>query len=131
MGKKNLRIGSLSRRERQIMDIVYATGSSSAQDVQDKMDDAPSYSSVRTLLNILVDKGHLRREKDGLQFIYSPTADQQQVARLEMRRVLDTFFGGSLESAVQTLIQDHEGQVSNDELGKLQRLIEEAKKSGR
>ena len=121
----------LSRRERQIMDVVFAMGRANASEVQEAMPDAPGYSSVRSLLNILVEKGRLVREREGLQYTYLPTADQQEVGRSELQRVLKTFFQGSLGSAVQTLIEAEDVELSDDELAKLSRLIDDAREGER
>jgi predicted transcriptional regulator len=122
---------SLSRRERQIMDIVYAQGEASAADVHTGLPDPPSYSAVRALLAILVDKGHLKHRSEQGRYIYSPTRRRAQVGRSALRRVLDTFFEGSLEKAVAALLQGADANLSEEELQRLGQLIQQARKEGR
>jgi BlaI family penicillinase repressor len=122
---------ALSRRERQIMDIVYARGEASAADVHAALPDPPSYSAVRALLAILVDKGHLKHRTEKGRYIYNPTRRRAQVGRSALRRVLDTFFEGSLEKAVASLMQGADANLSAEELERLGQLIEQAQKEGR
>jgi predicted transcriptional regulator len=122
---------ALSRRERQIMDIVYARGEASAATVHAQLPDPPSYSAVRALLAILVEKGHLRHRSVAGRYIYAPTRRRAQVGRSALRRVLDTFYGGSLEQAVAALLQGSDGHLSAGELKRLARLIQQARKEGR
>ncbi|MCA9061440.1 MAG: BlaI/MecI/CopY family transcriptional regulator [Planctomycetaceae bacterium] len=117
---------TLSRRERQIMDIVYARGEASAANVHADLPDPPSYSAVRALLAILVDKGHLRHRSEQGRYIYSPTRKRSQAGRSALRRVLDTFFEGSLEKAVASLLQGSDSRLTADELQRLGELIEQA-----
>ena len=121
----------LSRRERQIMDVVYARGEASAADVQGAIADAPSYSAVRALLAILVQKGHLRHRQEAGRYIYVPTRRRSQAGRSALRRVLDTFYEGSLEKAVAALLQGSEANLTAEELARLGELIEQARKEGR
>jgi predicted transcriptional regulator len=122
---------TLSRRERQIMDVVYARGEASAADVHGGLPDPPSYSAVRALLAILVDKGHLRHRSEQGRYIYAPTRPRAQVGRSALRRVLDTFYEGSLEKAVAALLNGSEIRLSPDELARLGKLIQQARKEGR
>lgn len=122
---------ALSRRERQIMDIVYAREEASAADVRAAMPDPPSYSAVRALLAILVEKGHLKHRTEGGRYIYAPTRRRAQVGRSALRRVLDTFFEGSLEKAVAAFLQGSDANLSEEELQRLGRLIQQARKEGR
>jgi BlaI family transcriptional regulator, penicillinase repressor len=121
----------LSRRERQIMDIVYAQGEASAAAVHAALPDPPSYSAVRALLAILVDKGHLKHRTEQGRYIYVPTRRRAQVGRSALRRVLDTFFEGSLEKAVAALLQGSDANLTADELQRLGQIIEQARKEGR
>src|SRR5215467_4267713 len=91
---------SLSRRERQIMDVLYRKGKATAAEVMEAMPDAPGYSAVRTYLAILEKKGHVRHEKDGARFVFSPTVPLQKAKRSAVRHLIETFFGGSRERAV-------------------------------
>jgi predicted transcriptional regulator len=122
---------ALSRRERQIMDIVYARGEASAATVHAGLPDPPSYSAVRALLAILVEKGHLKHRSRQGRYIYAPTRRRSQVGRSALRRVLDTFFEGSLEKAVAALLQGADANLSADELARLGQLIDQARKEGR
>lgn len=121
---------SLSRRERQIMDIVYARGEASVAQVRESIADAPSYSAVRALLRILEEKGHLKHRGEGGRYLYIPTRPRQQAARSHLRAVLQTFFGGSLERAVATVLSSPETRLSTEELERLAALIEQAKAKG-
>jgi predicted transcriptional regulator len=122
---------TLSRRERQIMDIVYAQGEASAADVHANLPDPPSYSAVRALLAILVEKGHLKHRSHQGRYIYAPTRRRAQVGRSALRRVLDTFFEGSLEKAVAALLNGADANLSEEELDRLGQLIQQARKEGR
>ena len=121
----------LSKRERQIMELVYARGEASANDVVAGIADAPTRTTVRTILRILEQKGHLAHRVDGREFIYRPTRAKLQVARPALRRLLDTFFGGSLEQAVAAYISDPNADVSQAELDALRDLIARAQQKGR
>ncbi|HUY89991.1 MAG TPA: BlaI/MecI/CopY family transcriptional regulator [Pirellulales bacterium] len=122
---------TLSRRERQIMDIVYAQGEASAADVRAALPDPPSYSAVRALLAILVDKGHLKYRSQQGRYIYVPTRRRAHAGRSALRRVLDTFFEGSLEKAVAALLQGSDANLSKPDLQRLGQLIQQAQKEGR
>lgn len=121
----------LSRRERQIMEIVYARGEASAAEIHAALPDPPSYSAVRALLAILVDKGHLKHRSQRGRYIYAPTRRRTRVGRSALRRVLDTFFEGSLEKAVAALLQSPDTKLSQAELERLGQLIQQARKEGR
>ncbi len=122
---------SLSRRERQIMDVIYGRTECSANDVRDGLPDPPTPTAVRTMLRILENKGHLTHRKDGRQFIYRPVRPRQQAARSAMRRVLSTFFGGSIEQAVAAYMSDPGVRLSTEEVERFRELIEKAAKKGR
>jgi predicted transcriptional regulator len=121
----------LSRRERQIMDVVYARGEATAAQVLAEIADPPSKTAIRTLMTILERKGHLKHREEGKSYLYAPTRPRQQAAKSALRRVLETFFGGSLEQAVAAHLADDESKVSDDELKRLASLIREAKREGR
>ncbi len=126
MKKRRKQPDELSRRERQIMDIVFAAEEASAAEVLAAMDDPPSYSTVRKLLGILIDKGQLRhREKDG-KYFYRPTKPRGKAGRSAMKRVLETFYEGSLEKAVAAMLQGRDAKVTDEELARLKKLIEDA-----
>ncbi len=121
---------NLSRRERQIMDIIYQQGEGSVAAVLKDLPDPPSYSAVRAMLRILEDKGVLSHRKEGPRYIYSPTLPRQRAARSALRRVLQTFFDGSTEHAVAALLDISESELSDAELRRLAALIEQARKEG-
>jgi len=125
--KKNWYAG-LSRRERQIMDIVYQQGSTSVNDVIEHMADPPSYSSVRALMNVLKDKKHLKTKKDGVRYLYLPTRPRNNAGRPALKRVVETFFDNSVEKAVAALIKSSDTNLSQEELDRLADLINQAKK---
>lgn len=120
------RIAKLSRRERQLMDIVYQRGRVSVADALEDLPDEPSYSTVRALLRILEEKGYLSHEKDGKRYIYRPTQPRQQAGRSALKQIFHTFFDKSIEKTVMTLISD--ADLSDEELDRLSQLIENAKK---
>jgi BlaI family transcriptional regulator, penicillinase repressor len=117
----------LSRRERQIMDIIYQRGQATASEIRAQMADAPSYSTVRTLLRVLKDKGHVLQRSDGPRYVYSPTVSPQKAKRWALERLVSTFFSGSAEAAVTTLIDMHSTRLSRAELDRLAALIRAAK----
>jgi BlaI family transcriptional regulator, penicillinase repressor len=118
---------SLSRRERQIMDIVYERGEASAQEVQAGLPDPPSNTAVRTLLRILETKGHLKHRQEGMKYIYRPSRPRGRAGRSALRRVLQTFFDGSLEKAVAAHLGDPATDLSPAELERLTELIRQAR----
>ena len=121
----------LSRRERQIMDAVYARGRATVSEVAAAIPDPPTRTAVRTLLRILEAKGHLRHYREGREFVYRPTRPRARAARSAMRRLLGTFFGGSLAGAVAAHLSDPAARLSQEELRQLTQLIEEANRQGR
>ncbi len=120
----------LSRRERQMMDIIYALGEASATQVLDVLPDPPTRTTVRTVLRILEEKGHLRHRKRGREFIYGPTRSRSRAAQSALRRVLRTFFDGSFEKAVAFHLSDPRSGLSDPELKRLADLIRQARKRG-
>ena len=122
--------GGLSRRERQIMEILYQRGKASANDVRDGMEDAPSYSAVRAMLRVLEEKGHVKHQAEGLKYVYVPTVARENAKRSALRHVLRTFFDGSAEQAISALLDESSTKLSPAELDRLARLIEEARRSG-
>jgi predicted transcriptional regulator len=121
----------LSRRERQILEILYQRGQASASEVQDAMEDAPGYSAVRALLRILEAKGYTSHKRDGARYIYLPATPRTQAAQAALLQVVQTFFGGSVERAVATLVSDADTKLSDAELDRLAQLIEQAREGGR
>jgi predicted transcriptional regulator len=117
---------TLSRRERQMLDIIYARGEASALEVHGAMSDAPSTTAVRTLLRILEAKGHVKHRVEGTKFIYRPSRPRSRAGRSALRRVLHTFFDGSLEKAVAAHLGDPTADLSGAELERLAAIIREA-----
>ena len=120
----------LSRRERQIMDVVYRLGQATAAEVLAEMPEPPSYSAVRAMLRLLEEKGHVRHEQDGPRYVYLPTVNRDKARKSAMRHLVRTFFDGSTEDAVAALLQNDAG-ISDEELARLAKLIDGAKKEGR
>ncbi len=120
----------LSRREREILDIVYARGRATAAEIQEALKDAPSYSAVRGLVRILEQKGHLRHEREGVRNIYEPTRAHDKAGRSAMKRALDTFFGGDVQEAMSALLDASQTKLSKREIERLQDLIRKAHGKG-
>jgi predicted transcriptional regulator len=120
----------LSRRERQIVDILYAQGRATAAEVLAALPDPPSYSAVRAMLRILEDKGHVRHEQDGPRYVYVPMVARDRAKRSALRHMLQTFFDGSAEQAISALLDDSADTLSDAELDRLARLIDKARRSG-
>jgi BlaI family transcriptional regulator, penicillinase repressor len=120
----------VSRRERQILDILYKNGRATAAEVQVALPEPPSYSAVRALLRILEDKGHVRHEQDGPRYVYLPTVARDNAKRSALRHILQTFFDGSAEQAISALLDESSARLSSAELDRLARLIDVARKSG-
>jgi BlaI family transcriptional regulator, penicillinase repressor len=120
--------GGLSRRERQIMDILYQRGKVSAADVREAMPDAPSYSAVRAMLRVLEEKGHVRHQAEGLKYVYVPTVARDKAKRSAVKHVLDTFFGGSPEQIVAALLDVSSTRLTREELDRMSEMIERAKR---
>jgi len=117
----------VSRRERQILDVLFSRGRATAAEIQAALPDAPSYSAVRALLRILEDKGHVRHERDGLRYVYLPTLARESARRSALGHLLKTFFDGSTEQAIAALIDGSASRLSDAELERLARMIEDAR----
>jgi predicted transcriptional regulator len=122
---------SLSRRERQIMDVLHRRERATAAEVQADLPAPPSYSSVRALLRILEQKGHVRHFDDGPRYVFEPVAPKSAERKSALRHVVKTFFDGSIAETVQALIDTSESKLTKAELDELARRIAEAKKEGR
>jgi predicted transcriptional regulator len=120
---------TLSRRERQIMDVIYARGPSSALEVLAELPDPPTKTAVRTLLRILEEKGHLEHEQVGQTYIYRPCRPRENAGKTALQRVLDVFFAGSLEQAVASHLGERADQLSDAELKQLASLIQQTRKA--
>jgi predicted transcriptional regulator len=120
----------LSRRERQIMDLLYQRGRATAAEVQAELPDPPGYSAVRAMLRVLEDKGHVRHQQDGPRYVYVPRVARDRAKRTALRHVVRTFFDGSTEQLVAALLDDGSTQLSEGELDRLADLIARARKEG-
>ncbi|MCX6953666.1 MAG: BlaI/MecI/CopY family transcriptional regulator [Verrucomicrobia bacterium] len=121
-------LSQLSRRERQIMEIIYAKGEATATDVLAALADPPTRTAVRTFLSILEKKGHLTHEKRGREFLFRPSRAPERTGQSAFGRVLETFFGGSLEKAVASYLADPKSDVSPETLRRLSALINQSKR---
>lgn len=121
---------ALSRRERQIMDIVYRRGEATAQEILDEVADPPSYSTIRALLRVLVEKRHLQHRVDGPRYIYAPTLSRQKARVGALAQVVNTFFDGSALQAASALLGSPQVKMSEDELDELSALIQAARRKG-
>ena len=121
----------LSRRERQIMDVVWTHGEATAQEVRDGIPDPPSYSAVRALLRVLERKGHLVHHVDGPRYVYRPTVSRTRARRSAIDHLVETFFDGSAEGAVTALLDLKRNELSEDEYDRLLARIERARQEGR
>jgi len=120
---------TLSRRERQIMDVIYARGQATAAEVTAALPDAPSYSAVRALLRILEQKGHVRHEEDGPRYVFLPTVSRDRARKSALRNLVKTFFDGSPAQAAAALID--QADMSEADVARLAEMIEKARKEGR
>jgi predicted transcriptional regulator len=121
----------LSRRERQIMDIIYSLGQATAAEVLENLPDPPSYSAVRAMLRLLEEKGYLKHDQDGPRYVFVPTLGRDKARKSALQQMLQTFFDGSTEEAVATLINMSRAKLSKAEWDRLSDMIEEARKKGR
>lgn len=117
----------LSRRERQIMDVLYQLEQASAKEVMESIEDAPSYSSVRTLLGKLVEKEHIAYKESGLKYVYFPLVERKAASKSALSNVVKTFFDNSPFMAVNSLLDMSINKLSDDDLDRLERLIQEKK----
>ncbi|MBV9266414.1 MAG: BlaI/MecI/CopY family transcriptional regulator [Acidobacteriaceae bacterium] len=121
----------LSRRERQIMDVLYRMGRATAAEVHKEIPDPPSYSAVRAMLRVLEEKKHIRHEEKDLRYVFIPVVPREKARRSAVLHLLDTFFDGSTEEAVATLLDVSSRRLSEKEFDRLAKVIEEARKEGR
>ncbi len=124
-------VPSLSRRERQVLDVLHRLGRASAADVREALPDPPSDSAVRTHLRILEEKGHARHEQDGPRYVYLPVVESEEAGRSALRHLVRTFFDGTPEKAVAALLDDASTELSDDDLDRLDSLIQRARAQGR
>ena len=123
-------VNGLSRRERQIMDVLYQLGEATAADVQERMPEAPSYSAVRAQLRILEEKGHVTHTEDGPRYVYRPVVARDTAQKSAVSHLLRTFFGGSVEAAMAALLDANDRKLSGAEVDRLAALIEQRKREG-
>lgn len=121
----------LTRRERQIMDVIYRLGSAAVADVQSEMPDPPSYSTVRALMGVLTEKGELTYTRDGPRYVYRPTTPREEARTSALERVLSTFFDGSPTKAMAALMDLSADDMTDEELDRLESLVKEARREGR
>ncbi len=123
-------LSGLSRRERQIMDILYQRGKASASEVRERMPDPPSYSAVRAMLRILEEKGHLNHQEEGLKYVYTPVVARDKAKRSAVQHLLDTFFNGEPEQIMAALLDVSSTRLTREELDRMSAMIEKARKEG-
>ena len=121
---------NLSRRERQIMDILYQRGRASAQEILDGMPDPPSYSAVRAKLRVLEEKGHVRHQEEALRYVYLPVVTRETARKSALRHLVSTFFAGSVQDTVAALLDLSSANMKSAELDRIAKLIEQARKEG-
>jgi predicted transcriptional regulator len=121
----------LTRRERQIIDILYRRGRATASEVMEDLPGDPSYSTVRTQLRVLEAKGHVRHEEEGLRYVYTPAVPRRSARRSALRHLTDTFFDGSVEKVVSALLGAEGTRLTDAELTRIEELVSKAKKEGR
>ena len=124
-------VSTLSRRERQIMDILYQRGKSSASEVREAMADAPGYSAVRAMLRVLEDKGHVKHRSEGLRYVYLPMVAHEKARRSAVKHLVDTFFSDAPEDVVAALLDVSSQRVTREELDRMSEMIERAKREGK
>jgi predicted transcriptional regulator len=124
-------LAGLSRRERQIMEILYQRGKASAAEVREFMGDAPGYSAVRAMLRVLEEKGHIKHQAEGLKYVYLPIVTRDKAKRTAVKHLLDTFFGDSPEQVVAALLDVSSKRLTREELDRMARMIEKARREGK
>ena len=122
---------NLSRRERQIMDIIYELKEATAAQVHERLPNPPSYSAVRALLKVLENKGHLSHTQDGPRYVFSPTVSRETARQSALRHLQKTFFNGSTEEVMAALLDISEDDLSEADYRRLKALIEKARREGR
>jgi predicted transcriptional regulator len=120
----------LSRRERQIMEILYRGGKASVSDVLEGMDDAPGYSAVRAMMRVLEDKGHVKHRAEGLKYVYVPVVTREKAKRSAVKHLLDTFFSEAPDQVVAALLDVSSNRLTKEELDRMAAMIERARKEG-
>lgn len=121
----------LSRRERQIMDVLFKLGRGTANEILAAMPDPPSNSAVRTHLRTLLEKGHVKQEAEELRYVYRPAVRAAEARRSALQHLVDTFFGGSAGAAAAALLDERSARLSGEDLDRLTEMIERARKDGK
>jgi predicted transcriptional regulator len=121
----------MSRRERQIMEILYRRGQASVSEVRAAMDDAPSYSAVRAMLRVLKDKGHVKHQPEGLKYMYRPVVNREKAKRSALRSLVDTFFNDRPDEVVAALLDVSSRRLTAEELDRMAAMIDEARREGK
>ena len=122
---------ALSRREREIMDILHRLGRAGVHEVMEKLSGSPTYSTVRAQLRVLEEKGHIRHDEEQLRYVYFPATSRQVVRKSALKHLLETFFDGSPEKVVEALVRDERRSLSDEELERMAQLIDQARREGR
>lgn len=122
---------SLTRRERQIMDILYRRGRATAAEVMEEMPGDPTYSTVRTQLRVLEEKGHVHHEEQGLRYVYEPAVPRRSARRSALKHLVETFFDGSVEQTVAALLGSDAAALSDDDLARIEALVAKARSQGK
>lgn len=125
------KLPGLSRRERQIMDVLYQRGKASAAEVREGIQDAPSYSAVRAMLRVLEEKGHIAHSMEGVKYVFSPTVRRDKAKRSALKHLLDTFFNDSPEQVVAALLDVRSTRLTPNELDRIAEMIQRAKQEGK
>jgi BlaI family penicillinase repressor len=120
----------MSRRERQIMEILYRRGQASVSEVRAAMNDAPSYSAVRAMLRVLKDKGHVKHQAEGLKYMYRPVVNREKAKRSALKSLVDTFFNDRPDEVVAALLDVSSRRLTAEELDRMAAMIDEARKEG-
>jgi predicted transcriptional regulator len=121
---------TLTRRERQIMDVLYRRGRATAADVMEDLTGEPNYSTVRTQLRVLEDKGHVRHEEEGLRYVYAPAVPRHAARKSALKHLVDTFFDGSVEQVVAAVLGGEAARLSEDDLKRIAEMVSKARKDG-
>ena len=130
MPKRTTPIPALSRRERQVMDILFRRGEATVAEVMEDLPDPPTYSAVRSVLRILMEKGHITHREEGLRYIYLPAVNANRFREEALKHVIRTFFDGSTEQAIAAVLRMSDGKLSDDEIARLQERIGKARSRG-
>ena len=121
---------TLTRRERQIMDVLYRRGRATAAEVMEDLTGEPNYSTVRTQLRVLEDKGHIRHEEDGVRYVYAPAVPRHAARKSALKHLVDTFFDGSVEQVVAAVLGGEAARLSEDDLTRIADMVNKARKGG-